>query len=128
MDFSDLTSTGSINAKGSAVGFSITLAGLAFEVFSAHCSSPWTSETFGGDPKKAQSTMKYVWRSIAITEVLGVGGVLLANNLMPLVATTLVSIYMFLTYAKAMKTAVANGPEAWSAPQAAGVGSGYGRW
>ena len=126
MNFSDLTSSSSINAKGSAIGFSITLAGLAFEVFSAHCSSPWTSETFGGDPEKARSTMKYVWRSIVITEVLGVGGVLLAHNVAPLIATTLVSLYMFWTYTRAMKTAVSNGPQQWQAPQTAGVGSGYG--
>lgn len=127
MNFKDITSGSGINAEGSAIGFSITLAGLAFEVFSAHCSSPWTSETFGGDPQKAASTMRYVWKSIAITEVLGVGGILLAHNIAPLVATTLVSIYMWWTYTRAMQKAVAAGAETWTAPSS-GVGSGYARW
>ena len=103
MSVSDITS--GINASGSLVGFSITLSGLAFEVFSAHCSSPWTSETFGGEPERAASTMRYVRKSIIVTEVLGVGGVLLTDNLLPLVATTIVSGYMWWTYEEAMKHA-----------------------
>lgn len=133
MDFSNFTSKGGVNAEGSIVGFSITLAGLAFEVFSAHCSSPWTSETFGGDPAKARSTMKYVWRSVAITEVLGVGGVLLAHNVMPFLATSVVSIYMVWTYVRAMRHAVSQGSDgaSWSSGGGSrkgmiGVGSIYG--
>lgn len=105
--------TGSIDANGSLVGFSITLAGLAFEVFSAHCSSPWTSESFGADPDKADSARKYVYRSIVVTEVLGLGGVLLSKNLAPLVATSLVSAYMWWTYDRALTSAAENKSTGW---------------
>ncbi len=103
MNVSDITS--GINASGSLVGFSITLSGLAFEVFSAHCSSPWTSETFGVEPERADSTMRYVRKSIIVTEILGVGGVLLTDNLLPFVATSMVSAYMWWTYAEAISVA-----------------------
>lgn len=103
-----------LNASGSLVGFSITLAGLAFEVFSAHCSSPWTSESFGGDPEKAASARRYVYKSIVVTEVLGVGGVLLSHNLFPLITTSLVSAYMYYTYEKALGRAAQSGSQKWS--------------
>ena len=104
---------GGINTGGAVVGFSITLAGLAFEVFSAHCSSPWTSESFGGNPEKAASARRYVWRSIVVTEVLGFGGMLLVRSWMPLVATTAVSGYMWVTYEKALNKAAQSGSQNW---------------
>jgi hypothetical protein len=96
---------GDVNSQGTLWGFSITLAGLAFEVYSAHCSSPWTSETFGADPKKAKSAMKYVYRSAGMTVTLGLGGVLLTKSLIPLYTTSAVSAYMIWTYKKAITTA-----------------------
>lgn len=103
-----------ISGDGSLVGFSITLAGLAFEVFSAHCSSPWTSESFGADPGKARSAMRYVWKSVAVTEVLGVGGMLLAGgNRLPLYSTTAVSAYMVWTYKQALSKAASSGSKSW---------------
>lgn len=104
---------GDVSAGGSLIGFSITLGGLAFEVFSAHCSSPWTSESFGADPQKAASARAYVWKSIAVTEVLGVGGVLLTRSMVPLVSTTLVSGYMWWTYDRALKKAAESGNTSW---------------
>ena len=104
---------GSINTGGAVIGFSITLAGLAFEVFSAHCSSPWTSESFGGNPEKARSARRYVWKSIAVTEVLGVGGMLLVRSGLPLIATTGVSVYMWWTYDRALNKAAENGSTGW---------------
>lgn len=110
-DFSSVG--GSINTGGAVVGFSITLAGLAFEVFSAHCSSPWTSESFGGNPEKADSARRYVRRSIVVTEVLGVGGLLLTRSWMPLIATTIVSGYMYWTYEVALNKAASTGSQSW---------------
>lgn len=109
----DLSVGGSINTGGAVIGFSITLAGLAFEVFSAHCSSPWTSESFGGNPEKARSARRYVWKSIAVTEVLGVGGMLLVRSTMPLIATSAVSLYMWWTYDKALTKAARTGSQTW---------------
>lgn len=110
-DFSSVG--GSINTGGAVVGFSITLAGLAFEVFSAHCSSPWTSESFGGNPEKADSARRYVRRSIVVTEILGLGGMLLVRSWMPFVATTVVSVYMFATYEVALNKAADSGSQSW---------------
>jgi hypothetical protein len=103
-----------INAEGSLLGFSITLAAVSFEVFSAHCSSPWTSESFGGNPEKAASARRYVRRSIVVTEVIGAGGTLLSNSWLPFAATTLVCAYMWWTYEAALKKAAESGSTSWS--------------
>jgi hypothetical protein len=102
-----------VNAEGTLVGFSITLAAVAFEVFSAHCSSPWTSESFGGNPEKAASARRYVWRSIIVTEVIGLGGVMLSRSWLPFVATSLVCGYMWWTYDVALKKAADSGSQDW---------------
>jgi hypothetical protein len=114
---------GDLRSQGTLVGFSITLGGLVFEVFSAHTSSPWTSETFGGDPEKAASARKYVWKSIIASEVLGVGGWLLAGSPLPLVTVTLVCAYMWWVYDKALKKAVSDGPRQWGSADTSGGSS-----
>lgn len=103
-----------VNTGGALLGFSITLAAVTFEVFSAHCSSPWTSESFGGNPEKAASARRYVYRSIVVSEILGVGGVLLTRSLLPFIATTAVCGYMWVTYEHALNTAAASGSQDWS--------------
>lgn len=109
----DLAVNGGINAEGALFGFSITLAAVAFEVFSAHCSSPWTSESFGGNPEKASSARRYVRRSIVVTEVIGAGGVMLTRSWMPFVATSLVCGYMYWTYEQALDKAAGTGSTGW---------------
>lgn len=104
---------GSINAEGSLIGFSITLAAVSFEVFSAHCSSPWTSESFGGNPEKAASARRYVARSIVVTEVIGLGGMLLARSWLPFAATSAVCAYMYWTYEVALNKAAKSGSQNW---------------
>jgi hypothetical protein len=108
-----------INGEGSLVGFSITLAGLAFEVFSAHCSSPWSNEAFGGPPERAASARRYAWKAIAVTEVLGLGGVLLTRNLMPLATCSLVSAYMWWTYDVALTKAAESNSVDWNSKASA---------
>lgn len=103
-----------INAEGSLIGFSITLAAVSFEVFSAHCSSPWTSESFGANPKKAASARRYVRKSIAVTMIIGAGGTMLTNSWIPFAATATVSGYMWWTYEKALNEAAASGSTDWS--------------
>jgi hypothetical protein len=90
------------------LGFSITLSGVSFEVFSAHCSSPWTSETFGSDPKKARSARNYVWRSIIVTEIIGAGGAMLYDSSVPFIATSIACAYMWATYHEALRIAASN--------------------
>lgn len=110
----DLSLGAGVNAEGSLIGFSITLAAVSFEVFSAHCSSPWTSESFGGNPEKAKSARRYVARSIVVTEVIGFGGMLLSRSWLPFIATTAVCGYMYWTYEVALNKAAASGSKDWS--------------
>lgn len=105
-------------------GFSITMAGLAFEVFSSHCSSPWTSETFGADPAKAASARRYAWKSAAVSMGLGLGGVMVARDVRPLVAMGVVSVYMLATYELALRKAARSGSTGWSDKGEGGDGAG----
>lgn len=96
------------NASGSLVAILIGVwATFALDVFSTLNSSPQTTELFAED--RQDSLMHWV----AIGTAVGIGGGAIASVLSkkpwPLVATTGVSIGMYLMYCHAVKRGVDNG-------------------
>lgn len=86
----------------------------AMDVFSALNSSPWTSESFGGDPAKAASCRSYVKQSIGITAFYCFGSAALAQNWWPIIGWALASAFMYWTYERALKRAEASGSQQWA--------------
>lgn len=85
----------------------------AMDVYSALNSSPWTAESFGGDPGKARSCREYVWMSIAFTSAYGLAGSLIARSFWPILGTVIADAFMWWTYERALGRAVAKGSTSW---------------
>lgn len=85
----------------------------ALDVYSALNSSPWTAESFGGDPDKAKSCMKYVYHSIGITSFFGITSSIIGHTWWPLVGTVLADTYMYWLYKSALARAKAKGETGW---------------
>jgi hypothetical protein len=85
----------------------------AMDVYSALNSSPWTAESFGGDPGKARSCREYVWLSIGITSVYGLAATVIARSAWPIAGTILADAFMFWVYERALNRAEAKGSTSW---------------
>lgn len=86
----------------------------AMDVYSALNSSPWTAESFGGDPEKAKACLEYVYHSIAVTAFYAVASALIARNPWPIYGWIIAAAYMYWLYQRALGRAQARGSESWS--------------
>lgn len=85
----------------------------AFDAYSALNSSPWTAESFGGDPEKEKSLKEYVNHALVITSFYGVASALIAENIWPIIGTALADIYMYWLYMRAIQRARKRGSTEW---------------
>jgi hypothetical protein len=85
----------------------------ALDVYSALNSSPWTAESFGGDPEKAAACREYVYHSIAVTSFYATVAAVIAKNPWPIVGMVLADGYMYWLYDRALKRAVERGSTEW---------------
>lgn len=105
----DVTAAGRPTA---AVLFLVAVdAGL--NAYSSINSSPWTAESFGGDPEKAASCKRYVLKADAATLGLGALGSMIAKSAWPLIGAVVVVTFMEILYRKALAKAAANGSKGW---------------
>jgi hypothetical protein len=86
----------------------------AMDVYSALNSSPWTAESFGGDPRKAAACREYVYHSIAVTSLYALAAAFIARNIWPLIGQVIATAYMWWLYDRALKRAVVNQSTGWS--------------
>jgi hypothetical protein len=85
----------------------------AFDAYSALNSSPWTAESFGGDPAKEKSLREYVNHAIVITSGYGIASALIARNVWPVIGTFIADVYMYWLYMRAIRRAQARGSQDW---------------
>jgi hypothetical protein len=85
----------------------------ALDVYSALNSSPWTAESFGGDPDKAKACKEYVYHSIAVTAFYGTVATFISRSLWPLVGTAIANVYMWWLYHRALARAAARESTSW---------------
>ena len=94
-----------------------------FNLAGAFLSSPWTMESFGGDPGKNASARAYVKRTAARGALVSGAGVLISGMWWPLIGTAIAAADLWWTYNRALARAEASGSVAWQSPS----GQGYGR-
>jgi hypothetical protein len=86
----------------------------AFDIYSALNSSPWTAESFGGDPDKAKACREYVYHSLAVTAFYSFGAAAISRSWWPIWGWAIASAYMFFLYERALTRAAAKGSTNWS--------------
>jgi hypothetical protein len=78
---------------------------IAFDCQSTLNSSPWTHETFGQDPAKAESQQWYVRQSIGVSMALGAVGSLIGGSPWPLVGCSIANTYLWWIYRRSYNLA-----------------------
>lgn len=85
-----------------------------YSIYSTLNSSPWTAQSFGGDPEKAKSCLAYARLAMVTNLVLGLFVTLLQRSVWPLLGFTVTSVEMDYLYRRAVKNAQAAGSTSWS--------------
>lgn len=82
---------------------------LAYDAMSTLNSSPWTHQTFGGQPGKAESAQHYVRLAIVRSTALAVLTSMLMDSITPLLGASVANADLFYIYWKAKEKAVSGG-------------------
>jgi hypothetical protein len=91
-----------------------------FNLAGAFLSSPWTMESFGGDPGKNASARKYVRRTLVRGIAVSGVGVLISGMWWPLIGTSIAGVDLWLTYNGALARSEASQSVAWQSPTGQG--------
>lgn len=104
------------NASSRALGaiLFISASTNAMDVYSALNSSPWTAESFGGDPQKAAACREYVYHSLAVTAFYAIGAAAIARNWWPIAGWGIAAAYMYWLYERALTRATARQSTSWN--------------
>lgn len=82
---------------------------LAYDCMSTLNSSPWTHQTFGGDPGKAESAQHYVRLAITRSTALAVLTSWIMGSITPLIGSTVANADLFYVYWRAKCIATGGG-------------------
>jgi hypothetical protein len=91
-----------------------------FNLAGAFLSSPWTMESFGGDPGKSDSARKYVRKTMVRGAIVSGMGVAISGMWWPLIGTAIAAGDIWLTYEGALRRADKTGSVAWQSPSGQG--------
>jgi hypothetical protein len=76
-----------------------------FNLVGALNSSPWTAESFGGDPGKNESARRYVKHAVVNGVLASGAGVLIGGMSWPLIGTAAAAAYTWWIYDQALRKA-----------------------
>lgn len=91
-----------------------------FNLAGAFLSSPWTMESFGGDPGKSESARAYVRRTVTRGALVSGAGVAISGMWWPLIGTTIAAADLWFTYNGALARAQQTGSVDFSSPSGSG--------
>jgi hypothetical protein len=89
---------------------------VSLDAMSTLNSSPWTAESFGGDPEKEDSLKEYVCHALGVSTALSLlSGSIAGQGLWwsPVLGTLLVNAYLFFLYMRAIRRARERGSTDW---------------
>jgi hypothetical protein len=84
------------------------------DVASALNSSPWTAQSFGGDPEKRKACMHYVYQSMGLSAFYCLSAAVIAKSWWPILGYVIAAGYMFYLYTDALSKAQKTGSTSWS--------------
>ena len=101
---------------GNAIGAVLFLNGYYefFNLAGAFLSSPWTMESFGGDPGKNASARGYVRKTVVRGALVSYAGVLISGMWWPLIGTAIAAGDLWLTYNGALSRSEKSGSVGWT--------------
>jgi hypothetical protein len=91
-----------------------------FNLAGAFLSSPWTMESFGGDPGKNASARSYVKKTAARGALVSGAGVLISGMWWPLIGTAIGAADLWLTYNGALTRSEQSGSVGFQSPSGQG--------
>lgn len=91
-----------------------------FNLVGALNSSPWTAESFGGDPGKNESARRYVKHAVANGVVASGLGVVIGGTWWPLIGTAAAAAYTWWIYDRALRRAESTGSVSFQSPTGQG--------
>jgi len=91
-----------------------------FNLAGAFLSSPWTMESFGGDPGKNQSARGYVRKTVLRGAIISGAGVVISGMWWPLIGTAIAAGDLWWTYNGALERSVETGSVGWQSPSGQG--------
>lgn len=91
-----------------------------FNLAGAFLSSPWTMESFGGDPGKNASARGYVRKTVARGAIISGAGVVISGTAWPLIGTAIAATDLWLTYNGALNRSQQTGQVGWQSPSQQG--------
>jgi len=107
------------NGDGPATGRAVaallfmTSAMTTLDAYSTLNSSPWTSENFGADERKARSCREYVAHAVVFSSVYAVASGVLAGSWWPVVGSAVANGYLVWLYERALRRGAAVGSSGW---------------
>ena len=97
-----------------------------FNLVGALNSSPWTAESFGGDPGKNEAARRYVKHAVVNGALASGAGVLIGRTWWPLIGTAIAAVYTWWLYDQALGKAEVTGSVGFQSPS--GMGWGRAAW
>jgi hypothetical protein len=91
-----------------------------FNLVGALNSSPWTAESFGGDPAKNESARRYVKHAMVNGVLASGAGVLIGGTWWPLIGTAVAGAYTWWIYYRALARAEITQSVAFQSPTGQG--------
>ena len=91
-----------------------------FNLAGAFLSSPWTMESFGGDPGKNASARSYVKMTAVRGALVSGAAVVITGMLWPLIGTAIGAADLWWTYNRALARSEQSGSLGWQSPTGGG--------
>lgn len=87
---------------------------VVLDAYSTLNSSPWTAESFGGDPAKVKSLREYVTHAAIYSTAYNVASASIAGSPWPLYAAVVNNVYLIYLYKRAAARGDKTGAQGWN--------------
>ena len=105
-----------IEGRQAAAILFMTSSMQTLDAYSTLNSSPWTAESFGGDPAKAKACKEYVAHAIVFSMSYATAGAIIGETWWPVIGATLTNSYLAWLYIRALNRANKSGSTTWASP------------
>lgn len=110
----EIVPTNGASARSVGALLFLTAGMTTFDAYSTLNSSPWTAESFGGDPAKLASLKEYVRHAVVFSMAFAVASSAMAGTILPLIGAGVANLYLVWLYERAAQRAQDRKSKDWS--------------